>query len=127
MHIILFLDGMVHEYVDKGTFKRFNNTTCSIYSLEIPEKNYETMKNKIESMYENKENYKFNILGLFAVSLNKKIDRENTFYCAEFVKYVLEDANIKTNLPNIITPSDFQNIENVEKIYKGYLREYKKE
>ena len=32
-----FFAGFVHEYIDKGTFKRFYNTTAKIYSLEVTE------------------------------------------------------------------------------------------
>ena len=89
-----FWGGFVHEYIDKGTFKRFYKTTTRIYSYEITEEQYENLKNNIKQIEVNKEDYKFNIIGLFAVSLNKKIDKEKSFYCAEFVKYVIEKANI---------------------------------
>jgi len=35
-----FWGGFVHEYIDKGTFKRFYNTNAKIYSLEITEEKY---------------------------------------------------------------------------------------
>ena len=53
-----------------------------------------------------------------------KINRENCFYCAEFIKYVFEKSDIKTNLPELITPEDFLNIPNSIPIYNGYLSNY---
>jgi hypothetical protein len=73
-----------------------------------------------------KDEYKFNIKGLFYVALNKKVKKPKTFYCAEFVKYVLESSNINTsNLPEIIKPEDFKKMPNMELLYKGKLRKYR--
>ncbi len=122
-----FLGGFVHEEPDKGTFKRFKNTRTSIYSLEIKEEQYELVKNNIKSIEEEKDKYKFNVIGLFAVSIHKKIKKENSFYCAEFVKYLIEKADEKINLPEIITPEDFKNLKNLEMIYTGLLKNYRAE
>ena len=84
-----FFAGLVHEYIHKGTFKRFYNTTTKIYSLEVTEEQYDKIKEIIDKMYEQKKNNKFNILGLFAVAFNIKVRRENTLYCAEFVKVLI--------------------------------------
>ena len=74
-----FLGGFVHEYTDKGIFKRFKNTNAAIYSLEVTQEQYEHIKNAINKIEQEKEKYKFNILGLFAVSIHKKIKKENSF------------------------------------------------
>lgn len=51
----------------------------------------------------------------------------NYFYCAEFVKYVLEKANVDLNLPDkMIRPENFKDIENKELVYEGLLNKYKK-
>lgn len=108
-----FLGGFVHEYTDKGTFKRFKNTVAAIYSLEVEHEQYEHIKNDINKIEQEKEKYKFNILGLFAVSIHKKIKKENSFYCAEFIKYLIEKTGMEIDLPEIITPEDFKKLENL--------------
>ena len=119
-----FWGGFVHEYIDKGTFKRFYKTRAKVYSLEITEQQYESIKNYIEQIKNNKENYKFNIIGLFAAGFHKKIKKQKSFYCAEFVKYVMEKADIKSDLPDIVKPEDFKNIKGLQEIYGGLLRKY---
>lgn len=120
-----FIGGFVHEYIDKGTFKRFFNTRTKIYSLKITEEQYNAVKENIKQIEENKQKYKFNIIGLFAVAFNKKIGKENSFYCAEFVKYVIEKAEIETKLPKIIKPDDFKKLNKLQLIYEGLLRKYR--
>lgn len=122
-----FIAGFVHEKINEGTFKRFKNTKTKVYRYEVTEEQYESIKDTIEKVWDKKEKYKFNILGLCAVSIHKRVEREYYFYCAEFVKYVLEKACIETKLPEIIKPDDFKNIEGLEEIYSGYLRDYSRD
>ncbi len=119
-----FAGGFVHEAVDSGTFKRFYKTRAKVYSLEVTGEQYEQLSKNIKEFEEKKEDYTFNRLGLFAVGLHRKIQKEHAFYCAEFVKYVIEKAGIETGLPDIIKPEDFKKIEGLHQIYDGILRKY---
>lgn len=116
--------GFVHEYIDKGTFKRFYLTKAKVYELPITDNQYEIVKNTIEQIKQEKEQYTFNILGLFAAGFRKKIKWKKSFYCAEFVKYVLDQAKIDTGLPEVAKPEDFKKIEKLQEIYSGFLRKY---
>ena len=121
---IPFIGGLVKESPKYGTFKRFKNTITKIYSFDVSDSDYYFIKKTINKMYSKKGNYSFNLLGLIAVLLNKKVSRENSFYCAEFVKYVLEHSNLNLNLPNIPKPDDFRNLDGMLEIYTGKLNQY---
>jgi len=117
--------GFIHEYIDKGTFKRFYKTKAKICALQVTDEQYKEMYDIINEIERDKDNYTFNIPGLFAAGFHKKIGKEKCFYCAEFVKYVIEEAGVNLNLPDIIKPEDFKDIEEFETIYEGLLRKYK--
>lgn len=119
-----FVAGFVHEKIDDGTFKRFKNTKTKIIELEINEEQYLMVKEKIKSIEEKKEKYKFNILGLFAIGFNVKIKAKNSFYCAEFVKFLLHESNIDISLPELIRPENFNSLYKGKEIYSGLLRNY---
>lgn len=121
-----FIGGFVIEGKNKGTFKRFIKTEAIIFSYVIKEEQYERLKKDLENFKVNRKIYKFNILGLFLILFNRKIKRKNYFYCAEFVKYIMEKDNIITGLPSIVKPNDFINLKNMELIYKGKLQNYSK-
>ena len=123
-----FWGSFVHERIHKGTFKRFRNTRTEVYSLNVTEEQYEKMRKIIAYFNEYKEKYKFNFIGLACVSINKRIRRKNTFYCAEFVKHVLKSSGITeaNNLPEIIKPLDFKRLNGLQLEYVGLLRKYKK-
>ncbi len=95
-----------------------------IYCLEITNKQYNDLKKLIEKFEKRKRRYKYNFIGLCAVAFNRRIEQENAFYCAEFVKYVLERTHIVKTLPEVIKPEDFQHIETSVPIYEGSLRTY---
>lgn len=119
-----FIAGFVHEQPNKGTFKRFKKTKTRVYSLEVPDNKYEKVLEIIKDFKENKKKYSFNIIGLACVVIHLKFKREKSFYCAEFVKYVLEQSQIKDSLPDLIKPEDFKEIEGLSVVYNGILNEY---
>lgn len=119
-----FIGGFVREGINKGTFARFRNTIGAVYSLEIEDKQYQKIVEIIENVKKDKEKYKFNIIGLFFVSINRKYKKDNSFYCAEFVKYLLEQSFNKKLLPEIVKPMDFLELNNLELVYEGVFREY---
>ena len=119
-----FIGGFVHEQIDKGTFKRFKNTKSKVYSLEITDEQYDIIKTTINDFEANKNEYKFNISGLFAAGFNIRIKRKRSLYCAEFVKHILEIAEVKKDLPEIIKPEHFKDISKLNLIYSGKLKNY---
>lgn len=119
-----FIGGFVHEFIHQGTFRKFYNTRAKVYSLAITEGQYEALKYNIQYIQKERENYEFNVIGLFAAGVNIKIGKEHAFYCAEFVKYVMEKAGIDTGLPDIVKPEDFKNMKDLKVVYEGYLRDY---
>lgn len=120
-----FLGGFVREGKSIGTFKRFKNTKVGVFKLEVTEKQYSELIENINYIEKNKEKFRFNILGMALAGIDKRIVKKNTFYCAEFVRYVLKKSGIKIdNLPKAIKPESFKEIENTKLIYKGLLRSY---
>lgn len=119
-----FIGGFVHEYIHSGTFFRFRNTTAEVLRVRVTDEQYAKLEEVILKMEAEKEKYHFNIAGLFAVSIKKKVKKENYLYCAEFVKLVLEEAGIANDLPEIIQPEHFYKLPH-KSIYKGLLREYR--
>lgn len=122
---IAFIGGFVKENKNFGTFKRFKKTQVSVLEIRVSNEDYQNMENKIKDFKQNREQYKFNILGLILAGLNKKAEAPNSFYCAEFVKYILEQGNVDlSDLPPVVKPEDFKKISDANLIYKGYLKDY---
>ena len=117
-----FYGGFVCEYINKGTFKRFYKTKAKVIVFDIDDKKYEKLKQIIMDVEENKKEFKFNVIGLFAIYFGIKRKKNKAFYCAEFIKYIIEEANINLDLPELIRPEDFKTIDG-EVIYTGLLKD----
>ena len=119
-----FWGGFVQESPHYGTFKRFKNSRIKIFSMEVSNEDYEKIKNTIEDIKNNKNSYRFNVMGLITVMAHYHFKRERCFYCAEFVKHVLCSSNLEIDLPEVIKPDDFQRMSGMDLIYTGKLSEY---
>ena len=119
------IGGFVKERINQGIYKKFKDTQSEVYELEISDEGYEHIEDIIQHMLQHKEKYNFNFIGLIFAGLHKKIEFKHSFYCAEFVKYILENGKLDLSyLPEAIRPIDFQNLRNAKLVYKGMLRDY---
>ena len=121
---ICFIGGFVHEKLNEGSFKRFKNTKAQICYIEVTDYQYEKIEKQIKMFIKNKKSYKFNVLGLIYIFFDKRIHRDNYFYCAEFVKYILKNANVNVNLPDMPRPENFENLKRSTIVYRGLLNKY---
>lgn len=121
-----FVGGFVIESVNEGLFQ---NASCAIYCLKINEFDYYRMRQYIKKIEVQKDSYRYNLIGLFAVIFNKQIKREKAFFCSQFVASVLkQSAMVDFNTPlSLVTPYDLQVSENLELVFQGKLKDYKKE
>ena len=120
-----FYGGFIHEYIDKGTFKRFYKTKARILEFNVTEEQFRIVKTTISKFKRTNKDYKFNIIGLFAIYFNIKRQKEDYYYCAEFIKYVTENANLNLELPDLVRPENFKEIKGSTIIYEGLLQKYK--
>lgn len=119
-----FVGGFVHEGIDIGTFKRFKQTNAEIYEIDVTSEQYNKIRKTIKDIKKNRKDYSFNRMGLFLSAINYKYTKVNSFYCAEFVKYLVDEAKLELNLPNTVKPIDFKKYNNLELLYKGKLKNY---
>jgi len=119
---IPFIGGLVEENINDGVYKRFNNTRCIIYRVPVTEYQYKSLKRELNGFLINKNKYRYNFIGLFTYTINKPIDRENHYFCSEFISHLLIESKIYNTdkSPSLIKPSDLLNeIEPKEFIYEG--------
>lgn len=122
-----FIGGFVHEGIHHGTFKRFKKTRSLLYSLDVTEKEFYEINRIIKKIGKNRDKYHFNVLGMFLIIFKIKRNKKNYSYCAEFVKFILEKSGRVNDLPELIKPDDFLNVNDKKFEYSGLLREYTKE
>lgn len=118
-----FNGGFVQENIKNHPFKR---ATCEVYSCLISEKEYRRLTESIKKLKNNEKDYKYNLLGLFGIILNREVKRKNAYFCSQFVTALLYKNGIKLTdkSPGLTTPQDIRNSDRITLEYGGMLCDY---
>jgi hypothetical protein len=104
----------------------FRQAKCAIFRCKVNEKQYSIMVERVRRMMEQNERYKYNLVGLAALWMNIRLEREDAFFCSHFVASLFELAKIPlVDKPAYwVSPGDIAYSHRVECIYKGMLNDY---
>lgn len=118
-----FRGGFVLENLAQHFFQRAD---CALYSITVTEMQQQKMERYIQEIEKQQERYRYNFIGLFGFLIQKPINRENAFFCSQFVATMLQECGIvKFNKPlSLITPYDLQEISKLNLEYEGKLNAY---
>lgn len=119
-----FNSGLVIETRNNPFFKTFNKTECIILEVEVPKNKYRKLKRVVKRYLKHIDEYRYDIIGLFLRIFNMKLDRKYHYVCTEFVKSILEEADIYKFNTKIVKAIDFMDIPNKKVIYNGKLLNY---
>lgn len=122
-----FIGGLVEENLKDGVYKRFQNSKCVIYKIQVSNRQYSLLIQELEKFLKDQKKYKYSLLGLIGVALQRPIKRHNRYFCSEFVSHLLIKSNIynSSKAPSLTKPSDLLNINHKEFIYEGLTYNYK--
>lgn len=115
--------GFITENIHKGVFGKNRETKCMLYKLDINDDDYEQLELKIDLMLCNRSTYSYNVIGLILNPLNIGLKREHHFVCSQFVAEMVKDMLNLPKSPELMRPSDFCGLPQLEPIYIGRLSE----
>lgn len=120
-----FSGGFVVENLFAGVYKKFPRCTCMIYKIPVSREQYLSLQAQVGAFLKGKEEYRYNLLGLFGVLFNKPIKRKKHYFCSQFVAELLIESGIYVSpkVPALIRTSDLFAIENKEVLYEGLVRD----
>lgn len=121
-----FIGGLVEENLQDGVYKRFQNSKCVIYKVNVSNEQYNALKEELEIFLKEQKKYRYNLLGLIGVAMKHPIQRNNHYFCSEFISHLLIKSNIyySDKIPSLTKPSDLLNIDHKEFIYEGLAYNY---
>lgn len=102
---------------------KFPTTYCQIYTLEVSDSIYQNLHNTIHNLYNEKDKYTYNLVGVIGRTLHLRIAPENSYFCSQFVAYILgETDTLHFDKPHIcVTPEDFATHPSLSLTYEGPL------
>lgn len=80
----------------------------------------------IRSFQRYRDDYRYNLIGLFGVMMNYELRRKNAYFCSEFVAEALRQSGLELwDRPSaLVTPDDFFRHDSFELVYEGNLYDY---
>lgn len=118
-----FSGGFVVENLYEGVYKKFSSCECMICKVAITEEQYNTLQAQVKEFVDERDKLKYNFLGLFGILFNVQLNRENSFFCSQFVSKVLIESKVfeSDKTPELIRTDELFTINNGEVIYEGYI------
>ena len=117
--------GLIQENFDRGIFPYFPNARCCVLEIPVTEKEYEVMYSAVQEFYSNKDNYRYNLMGVLSYTVGLGLDRKDHFFCSQFVAYIISNAGCWTSNPSLTKPMDFLSIPNRKIVFEGNIAEFK--
>lgn len=116
----------VGGFVQESRYSRLlQNAYCAIYAYTITEKQYRLIRMQINYFKKNRQQYRYNFLGLLCVPCRIRFKRKYAYFCSQFIEELFRNANIETNLnPYFVRPVEFRNLPRAKVIYRGYFDQY---
>lgn len=120
-----FIAGFICE---NAVDRIFQGADCAIFSYEVNDKKYDRMRRRIRHMEKNKNQYKYNFIGLFGVAVNKEIKRDGAFFCSQFVATVVNEGGMPmfSIKPSLVQPHHFSQLACLQTVFEGDLQTYLK-
>lgn len=118
--------GFVEEKINEGLYAIKTATRCRVYSMNVSNQQYESLKENINYVKFNREKYSYDVIALIRLYMNKPRSLDYKYVCSHFVADMLEKSGIEMfSRPSYsIQPNDFYNHEKLILEYEGLLSEY---
>ena len=120
-------DGMVNEDIMSNFFKeRSNVVRYSLYMYMATAQEYTAMQNFVNELLGKRDTLKYNLLGLTNFIFGRGSEREDRYFCSEFVASVISAGNdhIIDRKPYMVSPYYFAKNKNFIFIKTGLLKNY---
>lgn len=118
------IGGFVRENMDHMLFR---NANCAIFELECEDPlAYWRIREYIHQFELNQDYYRYNFIGLLGVMFHINIERDDAYFCSQFVASSFEYSGIPLFAKPCIfvTPGDFLTAPSLRPVFNGRLGDY---
>ena len=117
--------GFTKESPFKGLYEKNQDIKIKIVSIEINESQYESISNHLSKMYEERLDYKYDILGVMLCNGNITLNRKYHKFCSEFVSELLSSNGVIDifKSPKHIRPYELSAMKDFDLEFEGNVYE----
>lgn len=121
-----FIGGFVREQIYGSLIRSSQRPTlCALYKITVTQDVYDRIRRRIRMIEQHKDEYRYNLIGLLGIVFRVRIERENAYFCSQFVASVLQysGCDLFQKQSEWVTPEDFRQCARLQLVYKGDLKD----
>ena len=110
-----------------GKFSYPSFAKVAIYVTYFSEENMNLVKQYVNAIFSNPDNYKYNATGLVKYALGQSSESETKMFCSQFVANILKIGGINlTKQSSLYSPYSLIKSENIIDVWTGFIGNYDK-
>lgn len=114
--------GLAREDLRKGLYRARKDPPCRVYRLRVTGEEYERIRQRVRAMYDKRESYHYNYLGVAANYFGRQYSSPKRYFCSEFVATMVKTGGHETAVvPARMRPMDFTKMPELEQVYQGSM------
>jgi hypothetical protein len=116
----------VKESIKAGLYEDVAETaTYSLYVTFVSKEEKQLMEEKLQYFKDNKDKFKYNFIGLIQHQFGKESNREDAYFCSQFVDTILSSGrSFFDRHSSLVKPYDFAKHQDFIFVTKGLLKNY---
>jgi len=117
------IGGFITEAVNQGIFRSHPDAECAIYALTVADSIHGRVCEILETYKRDPKKYRYNLMALIGILINRPFSSDNKCTCAEFVAKVLQQSGIHSFRKPLclIRPDELPDIPGLRLIYEGRM------
>lgn len=121
-----FRAGFVRESISDGFFAVHKYSDVAVLQIPVTEEQWNQASEGITQFKQQKNQYKYSLLGLAYCYLGIPVKRKNKYFCSQFVAELLKQAGIELfdKEESLVRPHDFLSVGAGEVVYAGEIGNY---
>ncbi|QSX05867.1 hypothetical protein JYG23_14580 [Sedimentibacter sp. zth1] len=119
--------GFICEDLDGDFYTKYFSSYVYVYRIPISYRTWNNLNNYLEYIYQVRNKYKYNFLGVFTTYFGIGINRKHCYFCSEFIAEILlkfKICKIKNDI-HTYRPEYFKELDNKQLVYEGEICQYK--
>ena len=113
--------GLVRENLAAKPHLLYQNSPCCLLEVEVGAADLRTIKQRLRLFCQRSSSFRYNLAGLFAANAGIRLERQNHYFCSQFLANLFQGTGLFARSPALTKPSDFIGMPNSQILYAGLM------
>lgn len=111
--------GLVRENLADRPHLLYHGCPCCLLEVDVSAEQLKFIKRRLRLFLQQTSSFRYNLFGLFAAKAGIRLERQNHYFCSQFLATLLQGTGLFPHPPSLTKPSDFIGMPNSRVLYAG--------